>query len=797
MKRNRTRLSRAGTVLLALLLCLALLPTGAFATDTPSLDNQGEGQEMMLTDEASDEVTDSEYPEEAAEVIDSEAGADADVPEDAAGGSDKALLEACEHELVAVAEVPSTCMKSGHKAYRECTKCGALFDAVKAKEVQWSDLVYPIADHKWDKGTVVREATASKNGIKRFTCSVCGATYDEDIYYAKPVATAKSLTLDSNKLQFSSAVAKSSPSFMKNAKIGRTWVKAAKTSMKLNWKNAGNMRTVDGVIIMRATGSSKVYKEIKRLQFKSVSGGVTRWNPKTSYTDKTAKKKNTPYKYIVLSYLKKDDVVYISHCSDWCAGQTTASKLKSVYKAKINKKSASLQYKGKVSLKLKYAKPKKTYLPKNFRWYSDNTKVAKVSSKGAVTATGVGSTTIRGRLASGDEVTCKVSVVGAFTPSTPKISVDVANESSITLIWTKAKKANAYDLYRSDDGLHWKNPVKVKGTSKKVTGLKKGHRYTFYVVARNDNHGYTAYSRNSNVIYQKAVIKRRPSTLSGFPTSKSVKTGTTYKVKVKIGNPGGRKAKLQMYEGGKWVTKKSISLPKGAGVSTVTVTFPNSWWGKKTSWRIDIPRNNTCEAVTSKTLKLTATRVYQNPSSYVQITDKINKHGYGYYTSPVLTNASSTRSDHVEALIKTATKYKGDRYVNGKTGSPGSGIDASGLVIQACYGSGIDLWPISPATRPTNCAPSIMNAKLQKIKYQAAPAGSTDHPGMIRGDLIFFYTGTNYIGHVAIYLGYDKIIHSSYVNGKVETSTISALLKPVKDGGKYGYKVAGVRRVFY
>ena len=57
-------------------------------------------------------------------------------------------------------------------------------------------------------------------------------------------------------------------------------------------------------------------------------------------------------------------------------------------------------------------------------------------------------------------------------------------------------------------------------------------------------------------------------------------------------------------------------------------------------------------------------RQYQNPPEYIQITDKISTHGYDYYTAPVLTGKHSTRSDHVEAMIKTAFKYLGDPFVN-------------------------------------------------------------------------------------------------------------------------------------
>ena len=131
--------------------------------------------------------------------------------------------------------------------------------------------------------------------------------------------------------------------------------------------------------------------------------------------------------------------------------------------------------------------------------------VAKVTSKGKIIAISPGTAAIRARLASGSDVTCEVTVVGAFEPNAPKLKLDYATESSISLVWDPVKYATAYDLYRSDDGLHWNAPIRVKKNSKKITGLAKGHRYTFYVEAVNVNGPYVATSTNSNVLNQKSV----------------------------------------------------------------------------------------------------------------------------------------------------------------------------------------------------------------------------------------------------------------------------------------------------
>ena len=793
MKRNRTGRRRAWSVILAIWLCITLMPLSAFAAEMPDDGTQRIEDEDFIyeQDEVSDEDLQSEDTE--SEEIQEELVTEEQVTSDPQLAGDTGGT--CIHELESIPEQPATCQHSGVKAYRRCKKCGKFFAYTGANppEVDYQSLIIPVADHKWDAGTVIKKATIDVNGIKRHRCTVCGSTYDEEIVYKANVATGKSFTLKGNKLSFKQPVAKKVLSFMKDARIADIWIKAGKKKITVYWDSAKNMNHVDGVIILRKTGKSKVYKEIKRIKFRSGNGVVSRWSPKYSFADKTAKKKNKAYTYVIVSYFSKNGLTYISNCSEWAAGQTTASKLKNAYKAKLNSKSLYMQSAGTSKLKVNFTSPKKSkaFMSSSIRWYSDNKNVAKVSKKGKVTAVTPGTTTVYGRLPSGKDIECTVEVVGAFKPSTPSIWVDVADNHSISLVWRKATYATSYDLYRTTSGsTKWKKIANVDGTSKKVTGLTKGVKYRFYVIARNDNNGYTAYSDKSNIVSQKAVIKRRPTTLSGWPRSDSQRTGTTYSVTVRIGSPDGREARLQKYENYRWATKKTISLPYGAGTSRVRITFPSSWSDGKATWRLYIPHSKTSEEYTTRTLVLRPTRRYQNPGWMIQISDSISKHGYRYYVSPVLVNSNSTRGSHVEALIRTANKYKGDSYVNGKTGAPGNGIDASGLVIQACYGAGVDLWPISPATRPSNCVPKIMSSKLQSRTYTA------DHRNINRGDLIFFYTGRNLIGHVAIYLGYGKILHASMVSGRVENSTIDELIKPIEDGGKYGYSVAGCRRIF-
>ena len=126
----------------------------------------------------------------------------------------------------------------------------------------------------------------------------------------------------------------------------------------------------------------------------------------------------------------------------------------------------------------------------------------------------------------------------------------------------------------------------------------------------------------------------------------------------------------------------------------------------------------------------------------------------GTYVSPLKITSSSTKEDCIEAMISTAYSYMGTRYVIGAAGAPGTGIDCSGLVMQALYSAGIDPAPVSPIrhSKPGYEYESrnMWNLPMKKVPYAERK----------RGDLIFYQGSSGAINHVAIYLGNDKVIES-------------------------------------
>ena len=102
--------------------------------------------------------------------------------------------------------------------------------------------------------------------------------------------------------------------------------------------------------------------------------------------------------------------------------------------------------------------------------------------------------------------------------------------------------------------------------------------------------------------------------------------------------------------------------------------------------------------------------------------------------------------------------------------------------MQACYGAGVDLWPVNPwRHRLIKYEYESRNiAKMSKLKTVA-------YKNRKRGDLIFFCNSRGTIIHVAIYLGDNQIIHSTSVGSHVVVTGMG--------GGAYG-RPCKVKRIF-
>ncbi len=127
------------------------------------------------------------------------------------------VIPAPGHSTAFVAAKAVSCEENGHTEYYECSACGKWFrdSAATTEIVDYREVILEAPghtwgawtgkddnvhvhictvcseeeaeDHQWDEGTVTKEATTSEEGIKTFTCGICGAEKTESIPRKVPV----------------------------------------------------------------------------------------------------------------------------------------------------------------------------------------------------------------------------------------------------------------------------------------------------------------------------------------------------------------------------------------------------------------------------------------------------------------------------------------------------------------------------------------------------------------------------------------------------------------------------------
>ena len=242
--------------------------------------------------------------------------------------------------------------------------------------------------------------------------------------------------------------------------------------------------------------------------------------------------------------------------------------------------------------------------------------------------------------------------------------------------------------------------------------------------------------------------------IQNWKTNQSARSRSSYNQIITITNSNGNPVQLQCWNS-KWKTVKTFNTKRTEN-QKIVIDFPKALWWKEsvTKWRLFINDTTYAKGCQTAMLKLKTLKYYQNPKKYIQIKNDISTHGRHYWIQKVKTNNASTRSQHINTMISTAKKYLGDKYRVCRSGKPGSGVDCSGLVMQACYSSGIDLWPSNPYRHkfPKYEYESRNIAKMKILKTVALR-------NIKRGDLVFYSKGGKVI-HIAIYLGKGQIIHS-------------------------------------
>lgn len=79
--------------------------------------------------------------------------------------------ESCAHSKTEIRDSKeATCTEKGYTGDTYCKECGTFMHAGEAIQA---------AGHKWDNGKVTKEPTETAQGIKQYTCTVCGETKTE------------------------------------------------------------------------------------------------------------------------------------------------------------------------------------------------------------------------------------------------------------------------------------------------------------------------------------------------------------------------------------------------------------------------------------------------------------------------------------------------------------------------------------------------------------------------------------------------------------------------------------------
>ena len=404
--------------------------------------------------------------------------------------------------------------------------------------------------------------------------------------------------------------------------------------------------------------------------------------------------------------------------------------------------------------------------------------------------------------------TSSIKVTHTGTVNTSSLNVRSKSNASSSKLGTLSKGSKVEIVEKVSNGWY-----KIK--------FKKGYGYVSGAYISN----VKSVSNSNNNQSSSSNTEVKDETVTGLVTKHTQTAGKSLTDTIEVNNAYGRELKLQMYNSSKksWETKVTFTT-KNDKTDSVKLVYPSQWYNQISSkWRVYIPASNDLKSYTSKTIEVTAKRVYENPKGYIQLKEKITVSGGGKdlvkgtmglkvaqvqrklgmgkvwetvgpstmshvkafqkknglketgvvnlatwkklgfsesswktldtYVTPVKTKLTATRSDLIEQMIKTAESYLGTEYVVGAAGVPGSGIDCSGLVMQAMYSIGIDPAPVSVTrhTQPGYEFESRNLWNLPTLKTVSTPK---------RGDLVFYQNSKGTIIHVAIYLGNNRVIES-------------------------------------
>ncbi|WP_308623400.1 NlpC/P60 family protein, partial [uncultured Enorma sp.] len=168
---------------------------------------------------------------------------------------------------------------------------------------------------------------------------------------------------------------------------------------------------------------------------------------------------------------------------------------------------------------------------------------------------------------------------------------------------------------------------------------------------------------------------------------------------------------------------------------------------------------------------------FQNPLNYYQVScysvsiknQGVNKFGY---RSPSVIPEDATKQDCINAMIDRAYDYLGTPYKWDYACAPGVGVDCAGLVMQSLYACGMDLSPMNPWDHYYEGLSGGWHSAYANYMWNNGRFQKLSFSKRQRGDII------SWSGHVAIYLGNDRIIEAPAPGSSVRTNSVYAYGTP-------------------
>ena len=215
---------------------------------------------------------------------------------------------------------------------------------------------------------------------------------------------------------------------------------------------------------------------------------------------------------------------------------------------------------------------------------------------------------------------------------------------------------------------------------------------------------------------------------------------------------------------GAWAQWGSTLLDEGAATTKASWTFAVPDEGRYEIYVDIIDPEGNKRTLSSTVVYAPSGKIgWQNPAGYYQVSSfNVAPHpsatGVFAYMTPSRIPVDASRGQCIDAFVGRAWEYIGTPYVWNYACAPGVGVDCIGLVYQCAYAAGMDLGEFNPYDHYAT-GPSGWHSHDAMNMWNYGNIQRLDTSQRQYGDLIF------YQGHVAIYIGEDKVIEALPATG--------------------------------